>query len=68
MAATTKPILAMTMGDPAGIGPEVIVRAWADPQVHEHVRPLVIGHPEVLQRAAKLGRRGYQADSDQVAR
>ena len=54
MAATTKPILAMTMGDPAGIGPEVIVRAWADPQVHEHVRPLVIGHPEVLQRAAKL--------------
>jgi 4-hydroxythreonine-4-phosphate dehydrogenase len=54
MAATTKPILAVTMGDPAGIGPEVIVRAWADPQVHEHVRPLVIGHSEVLQRAAKL--------------
>ena len=42
------------MGDPAGIGPEVIVRAWADPQVHEHVRPLVIGHPDVLHRAAKL--------------
>jgi 4-hydroxythreonine-4-phosphate dehydrogenase len=54
MAATTKPILAVTMGDPAGIGPEVIVRAWADPQVHERVRPLVIGNQEVLARAAKL--------------
>jgi 4-hydroxythreonine-4-phosphate dehydrogenase len=54
MAAPTKPILAMTMGDPAGIGPEVIVRAWNDPQVHELVRPLVVGHPEVMRSAAKL--------------
>ncbi len=42
------------MGDAAGIGPEVILRAWADPQVHQHARPLVIGHPEILRRAAKL--------------
>ncbi len=54
MDATTKPILAVTMGDPAGIGPEVIVRAWSDPQVHEQVRPIVVGHPEVMLRAAKL--------------
>ena len=54
MAATTKPILAVTMGDPAGIGPEVIVRAWANPQVHEHVRPLVVGHPDIMLRAVKL--------------
>ncbi len=42
------------MGDPAGIGPEVIVRAWADPQVHEHVQPLVIGQPDILLRTARL--------------
>jgi 4-hydroxythreonine-4-phosphate dehydrogenase len=42
------------MGDPAGIGPEVIIRSWGDAQIHEQVRPLVIGHPEVLLRAAKL--------------
>ena len=54
MAETTKPILAVTMGDPAGIGPEVIVRAWSDPQVHELVRPIVIGHPDVMLRAAAL--------------
>lgn len=54
MFATTKPILAVTMGDPAGVGPEVIARAWSDPQVHEAVRPFVVGHPEVMSRAIEL--------------
>jgi 4-hydroxythreonine-4-phosphate dehydrogenase len=42
------------MGDPAGIGPEVIVRAWRDATVHGIVRPVVIGHPEIMQRAVEL--------------
>ncbi len=42
------------MGDPAGVGPEVIARAWREPIVHEHVRPLVVGHPEVMRRAVDL--------------
>jgi 4-hydroxythreonine-4-phosphate dehydrogenase len=63
MAATNKPILAITMGDPAGIGPEVIVRAWADPRVHELVRPVVVGHPEVIRRAAKVVGRDIQLES-----
>src|SRR3954451_2528248 len=54
MVETNKPILALTMGDPAGVGPEVIARAWADPQVHEHARPIVVGHPQIIARAAKL--------------
>lgn len=41
------------MGDPAGIGPEVIVRAWRLPALHAFCQPLVIGHPDVLRRAAK---------------
>jgi 4-hydroxythreonine-4-phosphate dehydrogenase len=49
-----KPLLAITMGDPAGIGPEVIVGAWPETGVQERVRPLVIGHPAILRRAAKL--------------
>jgi 4-hydroxythreonine-4-phosphate dehydrogenase len=44
----------MTMGDPAGIGPEVIVGAWADERIQSIARPFVIGHPEVLGRAAEL--------------
>lgn len=42
------------MGDPAGVGPEVIVRAWQDSRVYEWCRPIVLGHPEILRRAAKF--------------
>ncbi len=49
-----KPLLAITLGDPAGIGPEIIVGAWAETVVHEICRPVVIGHPEVLRRAVAL--------------
>lgn len=49
-----KPRLAITMGDPAGVGPETIVGAWRDERVHECSRPFVVGHPEVMRRAVKL--------------
>ena len=52
--ATLQPRLAITMGDPAGIGPEVIVGAWSDPRIHTWCQPLVVGHPEVLRRACQL--------------
>jgi 4-hydroxythreonine-4-phosphate dehydrogenase len=54
MVETDKPVLAVTMGDAAGIGPEIIVGAWRDPRIHELARPIVVGHPEILRRAAKL--------------
>lgn len=49
-----RPLLAVTMGDAAGVGPEVIVRSWADPLIHKLCQPVVIGHPEVLRQAAQL--------------
>jgi 4-hydroxythreonine-4-phosphate dehydrogenase len=49
-----KPLVAMTLGDPAGIGPEIIAAAWSSPEVHAVARPIAIGHPEVLRRALKL--------------
>lgn len=42
------------MGDPTGVGPEVIAGVWADPQVHALCRPVVIGDLETMRRAAKL--------------
>lgn len=48
------PRLAITMGDPAGVGPEVIAAAWRDEQVHDWCRPLVVGHPEIMRRAVRL--------------
>ena len=49
-----RPSVALTMGDVAGIGPEVIARAWSDPALHALCRPLVIGSPAVLRRAVQL--------------
>jgi 4-hydroxythreonine-4-phosphate dehydrogenase len=54
MSDSGKPLLAITMGDPAGVGPEVIVGAWSDPQIHKRTRPFVVGYPEILRRAARL--------------
>jgi len=43
-----KPIIAITLGDPAGIGPEIIVKSLSDPSVYETCRPLVIGDKSVI--------------------
>jgi 4-hydroxythreonine-4-phosphate dehydrogenase len=43
-----KPVIAITMGDPAGIGPELIVKTLADEHVYETCRPVVIGAPHVM--------------------
>lgn len=48
-----KPIVAVTMGDPAGIGPEVVCKALADPRIKRACSPLVLGDWEVLGRAWK---------------
>ena len=50
----TRPLIALTLGDPAGVGPEIIVGAWAETVVHDCCRPLVVGHPAILRRAVEL--------------
>jgi len=57
---TSKPLIALTMGDPAGIGPEIIVGAWSETVVHDGCRPLVVGHPEILRRAVRLWQTGVE--------
>jgi 4-hydroxythreonine-4-phosphate dehydrogenase len=54
-----RPIVGITMGDAAGVGPEVVVRALAAPEAHRISRPLVIGDAARLRRAARLA--GEQA-------
>lgn len=50
----TRPIIAVTMGDAAGIGPEIIVRALTDPAITGACRPFVVGDARRLRRAAAL--------------
>src|SRR5918992_1226844 len=47
-----KPLLAVTLGDPAGIGPEIAARTLADPQYTALARGLAVGDAAVLRRAA----------------
>jgi 4-hydroxythreonine-4-phosphate dehydrogenase len=54
--AENRPRVALTMGDVAGVGPEVIARAWTDPRLHKLCQPLVIGDPDVLRKAIALVR------------
>lgn len=51
---TPRPILAVTLGDPAGTGPELLARALADPVVRAACRPVVVGDAGVLRAAAGI--------------
>jgi 4-hydroxythreonine-4-phosphate dehydrogenase len=45
-------VIGITMGDPAGIGPEVVVKALADPQIRREAKFIVFGMNEQLSYAA----------------
>ena len=47
------PVIAVTAGDPAGIGPELAVRAAADPRFAGRVKFRLYGEPSILAEAAK---------------
>lgn len=51
---TSKPLIAITMGDPCGIGPEIVVRALMNSEVNACCSPVVLGDRRALQRAIAL--------------
>lgn len=51
MTKNNKPLLGITMGDVAGIGPEVIVRALAEDELYQRCRPVVLGDPVAIGQA-----------------
>lgn len=46
------PVVGISMGDPAGIGPEICVKALSDAHVYDKCKPVVIGDAEVMKQAA----------------
>jgi len=44
----TKPILGITLGDPSGVGPEIIVKALSNAHIYQLCNPLVIGDAAIL--------------------
>jgi 4-hydroxythreonine-4-phosphate dehydrogenase len=53
METKDKPLLGITMGDPAGIGPEVIAKALAGKALRQLCRPIVIGSVPVMEQTIK---------------
>jgi 4-hydroxythreonine-4-phosphate dehydrogenase len=49
---TEQPVIGITMGDPAGVGPEIIVKALADPAIRKAAKFVVFGMNEQLCYAA----------------
>lgn len=48
-----RPILGITMGDPCGVGPEIIAKALSLPEMYKKYRPLVIGDPKFMEAGIK---------------
>ncbi|MBQ6334940.1 MAG: 4-hydroxythreonine-4-phosphate dehydrogenase PdxA [Erysipelotrichaceae bacterium] len=46
-----RPIVGITMGDPAGSGPEITVKALLDESIYERCRPIVVGDARVFEKA-----------------
>lgn len=49
-----KPVIGITMGEPGGVGPEVVVKALADPAVRRLARFVIYGMNELMSYAADL--------------
>ena len=48
------PILGITMGDPSGVGPEIIIKALSYKSIYEICNPIVIGDAKVIKKAIEL--------------
>ena len=54
MEKVFRPVLGITMGDPAGVGPETVIRALEKPSLFDLCRPMAVGDPGIFSRAAKV--------------
>ncbi|MDA7952035.1 MAG: 4-hydroxythreonine-4-phosphate dehydrogenase PdxA [Pirellulaceae bacterium] len=68
---TAKPKVAITLGDPSGIGPEVVLGCWKDPKIHDLADLFVVGSSTFLKEVTKLTPFGGQfveiSSPDEVA-
>lgn len=54
MAKMSLPTIGITMGDPTGIGPEIIAKVLSDKSTFHFCRPIVLGDRTVMERALRL--------------
>jgi 4-hydroxythreonine-4-phosphate dehydrogenase len=49
-----KPVIAVTLGDPAGVGPEIIAKTLADPETYRICQPLVVGESHAMRMGIEV--------------
>lgn len=49
-----KPVLGITIGDPAGVGPEISVMALSNSEVYSYCKPVLIGDARVVENACRI--------------
>jgi 4-phospho-D-threonate 3-dehydrogenase / 4-phospho-D-erythronate 3-dehydrogenase len=59
----SRPIIAITMGDAAGVGPEIIMKSLAHRELYQRCRPLVIGDATRLEQAGRIVHSGLKVRS-----
>lgn len=52
----SKPIIAITVGDPGGIGPEITAKALNKPEIYDKCNPVVISDADVMKQAAEIAK------------
>ena len=60
-----RPLIAITMGDAAGVGPEIIMKSLAHPALYDTCRPFVVGDAQRLREAGRIA--GVALDVNAVA-
>ena len=65
--AARLPRIGITLGDPAGIGPELVLRALAEPALRAEVQLVAYGHAALLQRVAQAAQLAWPADVQTAA-
>lgn len=58
--------IAITMGDPAGIGPEIIVKAFAEEDIYKICNPIVVGDKAIIKEAIKITGMDFDPDNIEV--
>ncbi len=62
----SKKKIAITMGDPAGIGPEIIVKAFAQEDIYKICNPIVIGDRSIIKEAIKTTGMDFDPDNIEI--
>ncbi|MCC6681976.1 MAG: 4-hydroxythreonine-4-phosphate dehydrogenase PdxA [Phycisphaeraceae bacterium] len=52
--SAARPLVGITMGDPAGVGPEIAVKALAQPRIYDLCRPVCYADADLLRQAVRL--------------